>query len=181
MSASDGQLGGEFLVSSERADFTSRLNPATVSALRLAGWFPERHLDVSSDIHSLEAQGYIPSPLATEFLESFQRLKIGPAREDGPNFINGEPFFVDAVGVGGRHQDESSAIESVMGGSWFPIGWWLSYSHVFMRQDGALAAYANGLIWSIGSTPCEGLDLMVSADRPLICVHAPEGMKPWPK
>ncbi|WP_326568909.1 SUKH-3 domain-containing protein [Amycolatopsis rhabdoformis] len=163
------------------ADFTSPLNPATVSALRLAGWHPGRHLDVSSDIQSLEAQGYTPSAAATEFLASFQGLKIGPAREDGPNFLNGEPFFVDAVGVGARHQGESSAIASAMGGSWFPIGWWLSYSHVFMRPDGALAAYANGLIWSIGSTPGEGLDLMVSADRPLICVQAPPGMKPWPR
>ncbi|MFE4828725.1 SUKH-3 domain-containing protein [Streptomyces sp. NPDC056672] len=168
-------------MSGESEDFTSRLNPATVSALRQAGWYPGRHLDVSSDIQSLEAQGYIPSPLATAFLESFRGLKIGPARENGPNFINGEPFFVDAVGAGGRHQDESSAIGSALGGSWFPVGWWLSYSHVFMRPDGAVAAYANGLIWSIGSTPYEGLDLMVSADRPLICVHAPEGMKPWPK
>lgn len=136
---------------------------------------------MSSDIRSLEAQGYVPSLLATEFLESFRGLKIEPAQENGPNFINGEPSFVDAVGDGGRHQDESLVIGSVIGGSWFPIGWWLSYSHVFMRQDGALAAYANGLIWSIGSTPREGLDLMVSADRPLICVYAPEGMKRWPE
>ncbi|UPZ27583.1 SUKH-3 domain-containing protein [Streptomyces sp. LRE541] len=94
-------------MSGEPADFTSRLNPATVSALRQAGWYPERHLDVSSDIQSLATQGYIPSPVATAFLESFRGLKIGPARENGPNFINGEPFFVDTVGAGGRHQDES--------------------------------------------------------------------------
>lgn len=125
-------------------------NPATFSALRQAGWYPGRHLDVSSDIQSLEAQGYIPSPLATAFLESFRGLKIGPAREEGPDFIDGEPFFVDAVGAGGRHQDESSAIGSALGGSWIPLGWWLS-------------------------------DLMVSADRPLICVPAPEGTKPWPR
>ncbi|WP_411970434.1 SUKH-3 domain-containing protein [Saccharothrix longispora] len=168
-------------MSREPVDFTSRLSLTTVSALRLAGWYPGRRVDVSSDVSSLEAQGYVSSSLATEFLESFQGLKIGPAREGGPNFLNGEPFLVDAIGVGGRHQGESSEIGSVIGGSWFPIGWWLSYSHVFMRADGALAAYANGLIWSIGSTPSEGLELMVSADRPLICVHAPEGMKPWPR
>jgi len=168
-------------VSGGSGNFLARLNPTTVSALRLAGWYPGRHVDVSSDIRSLEAQAYIAHPAVVSFLESFQGLKIGPAREDGPNFINGEPFFVDAVGAGRRHQDESLAIGSTMGGSWFPVGWWLSYSHVFMRQDGALAAYANGLIWNIGSTPWEGLDLMVSADHPLLCVYAPEGMKPWPR
>lgn len=121
-------------------DFTSGSTPTRMAALRLAGWFPGRCVDVSSDIRSLEGQGYVPSPVTTDFLASFRGLKIGPAREDGPNFISGEPFFVDAVGAGGRHQDEASVIGSVIGGSWFPVGWWLSYSHVFMRQDGAVAA-----------------------------------------
>ncbi|MFD5823975.1 SUKH-3 domain-containing protein [Lentzea sp. NPDC060358] len=165
----------------EPVDFFSRLNPTTVSALRVAGWYPGRYVYVSSNINCLEAQGCTPSSAALCFLESFCGLKVGPAREDGPNFFNGEPFFVDAAGVGGRHQDESLAIGSAIGGVWFPIGWWLSYSHVFMREDGAMSAFANGLIWSVGNTPHEGLDLMVSADRPLICVHAPKGMKPWPK
>ncbi|MET7830577.1 SUKH-3 domain-containing protein [Streptomyces sp. NPDC005386] len=169
------------LLGEDPADFASRSHPATVSALRQAGWYPGRHVDVSSDIQALEAQGYIPSSLATAFLASFRGLKIGPAREDGPNFVNGEPFFVDAVGAGGRHQDESVVMGSALGGSWFPVGWWLSYSHVFMRSDGAVAAYANSLIWSIGNTPYEGLDLMISAVSPLTCVHAPEGMKPWPQ
>ncbi|MYS20295.1 hypothetical protein GTW78_08635 [Streptomyces sp. SID4948] len=71
------------------------MNPATVFALRLAGWYPDRHLDVSFDIQSLERQGYISSPGVAEFLESFRGLKIGPASEDGPNFVDGEPFFVD--------------------------------------------------------------------------------------
>lgn len=163
------------------ANYVSQLNPTTVSALRQAGWYPERRIEVSADIRTLEMQGYIPSPAATAFLESFRGLRIGPAREEGPNFVNGEPFFVDALGAGGRHLDESLAIGSAIGGSWFPVGWWLSYSHVFMRGDGVLAAYANGLIWSIGRTPSEGLDLMVSADRPLVCVHAPAGQKRWPK
>ncbi|MGY3334884.1 hypothetical protein ACVW0K_000983 [Streptomyces filamentosus] len=165
----------------ESAGFTSGLCPETVTALRLAGWTPERRLDVTSEIRSLETQGYVPSAVATSFLQEFRGLKVGPAREDGPNFINGEPFFVDPVGAGSRHRDESLEIGSVLGGSWFPLGWWLSYSHVFMRQDGAVVAYADGLIWDLRSTPGEALDLMVSANRPLVCLHASHGMKPWPR
>ncbi|TKT00759.1 SUKH-3 domain-containing protein [Streptomyces lasalocidi] len=163
------------------ADPVSGLKPETAAALRLAGWHPGRRIDVSSDARALEELGYVPSPPATEFLAAFGGLRIVPSREDGPNFVNGEPLLVDAVGVGRRHQDEAAVIASVLGGSWFPIGWWLSYSHVFMGQDGAMAAYANGLIWSLGQTTREALDLMVSADRPLVCVHAPEGVKPWPR
>ncbi|WP_170313775.1 SUKH-3 domain-containing protein [Streptomyces filamentosus] len=165
----------------ESAGFTSGLCPETVTALRLAGWTPERRLDVTPEIRSLETQGYVPSAVATSFLEEFRGLKVGPAREDGPNFINGEPFFVDPVGAGSRHRDESLEIGSVLGGSWFPLGWWLSHSHVFMRQDGAVVAYADGLIWDLRSTPGEALDLMVSANRPLVCLHASHGMKPWPR
>ena len=56
-----------------------------------------------------------------------------------------------------------------------------SFCHVFMNQNGAMAAYANRMIWSLGRTPHEGLDLMISANRPLVCVYAPEGMPPWPR
>lgn len=164
----------------EPADFGSRLEPSTVAALLAVGWHPGRRVDVSAAVQALEAQGYTKSPVIVDFLESFGGLKIGPAREDGPNFSNGEPFLVDPVGVG-RHQDEAEAIGAAIGGSWFPVGWWLSYSHVFMDQEGALSACANELIWSLGSNPCEGLDLMVSANRPLVCVYAPKGRKPWPR
>ncbi|WP_176986380.1 SUKH-3 domain-containing protein [Streptomyces sp. 2231.1] len=56
-----------------------------MAALRPAGWFPGRCVDVSSDVQSLEGQGYVPSPVTTDFLASFRGLKIGPAREDGPS------------------------------------------------------------------------------------------------
>ncbi|MFJ7247095.1 hypothetical protein ACIQWA_20955 [Kitasatospora sp. NPDC098652] len=42
----------------------------------MVGWYPGRHVDVSSDIQSLEAQGYIPRPVAIDFLESFRGLKV---------------------------------------------------------------------------------------------------------
>lgn len=165
----------------EPEDWVSRLDPATVSALRLAGWQPGRRMGIAEVVLPLELRGYFRSDVIDGFLESFLGLTVEPARAAGPNFVNGEPFIVDPMGVGKRHQDESVAIGAAIGGSWFPIGWWLSYSHVFMEREGALAAYANGLIWSLGNTPDEGLDLMVSATGPLVCAYAPEGMRPWPR
>lgn len=79
-------------------DITGRANRATSSGLRLAGWYSGRHVDVSSDIQSLEAEGYALSPSAIELLEPLRGLRSCPAREDGPNFLDGELFFVDAVG-----------------------------------------------------------------------------------
>lgn len=165
----------------ESFDWSSRLEPSTFSALRQAGWHYDRNVDVSAVISSLEEQGYTSSPVIVQFLASIFGLKVESAREAGPNFSNDEPFLVDPAGVGARHRDEAIKIGVEIGGSWFPVGWWLSYCHVFMEHGGALAAYANGLIWSLGGTPDEGLDLMVSASRPLVCVYAPEGVPPWPK
>lgn len=162
-------------------DWTSRLEPSTVSALRLAGWRPERRADLSAVIPPLEAQGYMASPIIKEFLEAILGLSVEPACEVGPNFSNDEPLLVDPAGVGKRDRGEAAAIGTKIGGEWFPVGWWLSYCHVFMEQKGAVAAYANGMIWSLGGAPCEGLDLMISASRPLVCVYTPKGMKPWPR
>ena len=159
----------------------SRLEPSTVEALNLAGWYSGRRADLSAVVPLLELQGYAANPAAVKFLESFLGLKVEPANTAGPNFSNDEPLLVDPLGVGRRHHAESVAVGAEIGGSWFPVGWWLSYCHVFMNQNGAMAAYANRMIWSLGRTPHEGLDLMISANRPLVCVYAPEGMPPWPR
>ncbi|MER5971900.1 SUKH-3 domain-containing protein [Streptomyces sp. NPDC002055] len=164
----------------ESQDPVLSLDPGTVAALEASGWHPGRRVDVSAEVQALEARGYVTSRTVLGFLESFSGLRVEPVNEQGPNFINGEPFIADPVGVGNRHQDEAVAIGSALNGAWFPIGWWLSYSHVFMERSGALVACANGLIWSLGDTPLAGLDFMVRADRPLVCVHAPAGVRPWP-
>jgi hypothetical protein len=136
---------------------------------------------VSAVSLALEEEGYVSSPVATRFLRAFSGLKIEPAVVAGPNFSNDEPVLVDPVGVGRRHRDESMEIGSVLGGDWYPIGWWLAYSHVFMESSGAMSAYADGLIWDLGRSPFEGLDMMVSVTRPLICLHASVDMTPWPE
>lgn len=165
----------------ESLGLESRLERSTLSALRRAGWLPGRRVDLCAIVPPLEVQGYVPSPVVVDFLGSFSGLKVEPARETGPNFSNDEPLLVDPVGVGNRHRDESVTIGTVIQGSWFPVGWWLSYCHVFMNQEGAMAGYANGMVWNLGETLHEGLDLMISASRPLVCVYAPKGMKPWPR
>ncbi|WP_206431715.1 SUKH-3 domain-containing protein [Streptomyces sp. ADI97-07] len=161
-------------------DVFSRLPVATVASLEAAGWHAGRRVDVSDATRTLESYGYVTSPVVLGFLESLWALKVQPANEDGPNFINGEAFIVDPLGVGKRHRDEAVAISAALGGSWCPIGWWLSYSHVFMEESGAMVACANGLIWGLGDAPESGLDFMVRAHRPLACLHVPEGMKAWP-
>lgn len=151
-----------------------------LSALLSSGWSVERSIDIESPLHYLLGRGYSASPLIVEFLKSFWGLKVFPVCEEGANFINGEPFLVDPVGVGRRHYEESLFIASIVDGDWFPVGWWLSYSHVFMNQEGVMVAYANGLVWSLGGTPCEALNLMVGSIGSLVCVHSPEGVEPWP-
>lgn len=180
MQATIGLAKGELLMDKFDPDWVSRLEPSTTLALRRAGWHPGRDVDMADAFLLLKEKGYASSRVVAGFLETFAGLKVEPAVAVGPNFSNDEPFLVDPVGAGRRHRDEAMEIESILGGRWYPIGWWLSYCHVFMERLGAMSAYASGMIWHLGKTPFEGLDLMISANRPLVCVHAPEGAAPWP-
>jgi hypothetical protein len=168
-------------VDEDALDWTSGLELSTTSALRRAGWYPGRDVDIAAAFVTLEEVGYALSPVAARLLRAISGLKVEPAVVAGPNFSNDEPLLVDPVGVGKRHRDEAVEIGSALGGDWYPLGWWLSYSHVFMESSGAMSAYADGLVWDLGRSPSEGMNLMVSATRPLVCVHASAGVKPWPE
>ncbi len=71
-------------------------------------------------------------------------------------------------------------VESVLGGRSFPIGEWLSHSSVFVEARGRVVAAGMGWIWELGSSVEESLELAVTADRPLLCLHSDPGLDPWP-
>jgi hypothetical protein len=67
-----------------------------------------------------------------------------------------------------------------VGGDYYPVGWWLSYSHVFVNRAGLMVANASGLVWELGPTPVAGLEMAVRAHRPLICLHSRPDQRAWP-
>ncbi|RBQ20426.1 hypothetical protein DP939_11635 [Spongiactinospora rosea] len=158
----------------------SALHPEVVSALRAAGWAPGRKVATAAWVEPLVCEGHVVSPLAEAVLASLGGLVIQPVAGGEPRFSNGEPFSVDPLAAGAGQRELGREVETVLGGSYFPIAEWLSYSSVFLEAGGRMVACGLGWIWELGGTFEEGLELAVRAHRPLVCLHADPGLDPWP-
>ncbi|RSS51710.1 hypothetical protein EF912_20305 [Streptomyces sp. WAC07061] len=156
------------------------LSPDLLRALRDAGWHPQRRVNISPWLDSLRQEGYLPNPQAEEILAALGGLVIEPINQSGPNFSNDEPFNFDPISAGSGQRALASEIEGALGGQYFPIGEWLSFSSVFIEADGKVVAAGLGWIWDMGSTFEDALELAICADRPLACLHSDPGLEPWP-
>ncbi|WP_329076590.1 SUKH-3 domain-containing protein [Streptomyces niveus] len=107
-------------------------------------------------------------------------LSIDPTNRVGPNFHNDEPFNLDPLAAGSGQRALAVEVETVLGGDYFPIGEWLSYSSVFLESRGRVVAAGMGWMWELGPTFEESLELAVCANRPLVCLHSDPGLEPWP-
>jgi hypothetical protein len=160
-------------------DFASLPSPL-VAALKAAGWFPGRKVEVGQTVTELVAEGYRSNPFATAFLEELSGLRIAPINSDGPNFTNTEPLIIDPSGVGRRHRSEAAEVESVADEDVFPVAWWLSHSYVYVTASARVLAFSSGLIWSLGEGPEQGLDMAIRASSQLICIGSRPGQPRWP-
>ncbi|GAB3279733.1 hypothetical protein GCM10027589_06470 [Actinocorallia lasiicapitis] len=151
-----------------------------LEALRSSGWSPERAIDTGPWISSLEAEGYRAHPLAVKILANMGGLVVDPLVAAGPNFNNDEPFNIDPIAAGSGQRQMALEVEEALGGSYFPIGEWMSYSSVFVEVGGRVIATGMGWIWELGNSFEEALELAISGSRPLICLHSDPGLDPWP-
>jgi hypothetical protein len=172
-------LDDYLLISMPEIEFES-MHPDVLAALSASGWLPARRVDTAQWVASLVGEGYRISLLAEEVLSTLGGLVVEPINSEGPNFSNDEPFSFDPIAAGSGQREVAEEIEAVLGGSYFPIGEWLSYSSVFLEADGRLVASGMGWIWELGTSFQDGLELAVRAHRPLICVHSDTGLDPWP-
>jgi hypothetical protein len=155
--------------------------PDLLQALRDSGWSPQRKVDAGPWLDSLRQEGYVPNSKAEEILTALGGLAIEPVNQSGPNFSNDEPFNFDPISAGGGQRDLALEIERVLGGNYFPIGEWLSYSSVFVEDGGKVVAAGLGWIWGMGATFEDALGMAICADRPLVCLHSDPGLEPWPR
>ncbi|MFD7029793.1 SUKH-3 domain-containing protein [Streptomyces sp. NPDC059917] len=156
------------------------LRPETIQVLSDSGWDPQRKMDVSRWMEVFRQEGYAPSLRAEEVLSTLGGLSVEPVNKTGPYFSNDEPFSFDPISCGNQ-RGMALEIEQALGGRYFPIGEWLSYSSVFMEDGGAVVAAGLGWIWSMGSSFEEALELAIYADRPLECLYTDPGLNPWPR
>ncbi|GLX99126.1 hypothetical protein Hesp01_70760 [Herbidospora sp. NBRC 101105] len=157
-----------------------RLGEDVLGALVAAGWSPERKVDAGQWVRPLTGEGYRAHPLAEEILAAVGGLSIEPVNMVGPNFTNDEPYNFDPIAAGSGQRSLAAEVEGVLGGNFFPIGEWLSYSSVFVEAGGMVIATGMGWIWKLGSTFEESLELAVCANRPLLCLHSDPGRDPGP-
>ncbi|WP_078960622.1 SUKH-3 domain-containing protein [Streptomyces sp. NRRL WC-3618] len=156
------------------------LSQATLGALSASGWSPGRTVESDQWVKPLEGEGYRVHSLAEEVLAKLGGLSVEPINRVGPNFTNDEPYNFDPFAAGSGQRALAMEVESVLGGQYFPIGEWLSYSSVFIEAGGRVVAAGMGWIWELGSTFEESLELAVCAGRPLLCLHSDPGLDPWP-
>ncbi|MDQ0774880.1 hypothetical protein QF026_003346 [Streptomyces aurantiacus] len=150
-------------------------------ALVASGWSAGRKVDAGQWVKPLEGEGYRSHPVAEEILAAVGGLSIQPVNRVGPNFNNDEPYNFDPFAAGSGQRDLATEVEGVLGGNYFPIGEWLSYSSVFVEAGGRVVAAGMGWIWELGSTFADSLELAVCANRPLICLHSDPGLDFWPR
>ncbi|MFD3514186.1 SUKH-3 domain-containing protein [Streptomyces sp. NPDC058657] len=157
------------------------LSEDLLAALVASGWSADRRVDTGQWLKPLQAEGYRAHPLAEEILATMGGLSIQPVNRVGPNFSNDEPYNFDPFAAGSGQRDLAEEVESVLGGDYFPVGEWLSYSSVFVETAGRVVAAGMGWIWELGSTFEDSLELAVRGNRPLICLHSDPGLAPWPE
>lgn len=156
------------------------VSQVALGALAASGWYPGRTVDSGQWVKPLESEGHLAHPLAAEVLTVLGGLSVEPIDRVGPNFTNDEPYNFDPFAAGAGQRALAAEVGSVLGGQYFPIGEWLSYSSVFIEAEGRVVAAGLGWIWELGSTFEESLELAVCAARPLRCLHSDPGLVPWP-
>lgn len=162
-------------------DFT-KFSAGVREELGGAGWTPDRSVPVAEWIAELDGQGYQVSAIAAEVLEVFGGLSLGPVNAIGPNFGNDEPLTIDPISAGSGHRALALELEAAIGGNWYPIGEWLSFSSVFIEDDGWVVATGLGWIWELGRSIEDAIEFALMANHPLKCLKVlTEGVDPWPK
>ncbi|MEU4162123.1 SUKH-3 domain-containing protein [Actinoplanes sp. NPDC026670] len=157
-----------------------RFGSDLLAALTASGWSAARSVDPGQWVEPLLREGHRLHPLAEEVITSFGGLSIPPVNEHGPNFSNHEPFSVDPLAAGAGQLTLVAEVERVLGGQYFPIAEWLSYSSVFLDAGGRVIAAGMGWFWELGTSFEQALELAVLANRPLICRYSDPGVDPWP-
>jgi hypothetical protein len=156
------------------------LSQDALAVLGASGWSASRAVDARQWVEPLEREGYRAHALAVDILSALGGLSVEPVNHAGPNFTNDEPYNFDPLAAGSGQRALAVEIETVLGGQYFPIGEWLSYSSVFVESKGRVVAAGMGWFWELGLTFEESLELAICADRPLLCLYSDPGVAPWP-
>lgn len=150
--------------------------------LSAAGWSRDREYDISNWLAELSNEGYRQSDVAMAALVSYGGLELNPINSEGSNFSNDEPLIFDPILAGSGHRVLAGELERELGGSWYPLGEWLSSSSVFVDTNGWTVATGMDWIWELGTSVENAIEFALMAHRPLICLRVLNpAADPWPQ
>lgn len=147
-----------------------KFSAEVLRALESAGWTPDRKVEVADLFSVLEEDGFHPHPLAREVLESFGGLVVEPVNLVGPGFHNDEPLTFKPIDAAG-HLSDLQDVEEALGGSYFPLGEWMTYSNVFLEAGGRMVATDGAVIWEMGDSFESGVEFALRAHHPLVVLR----------
>jgi hypothetical protein len=132
---------------------------AARAALRGAGWFPGRIVDIDSQLSALANEGYVVSPLVRDFLREYAGLQIAFERNGRPD----KAWFDAAQAL--RWIDRpwvDSYVERVKT-NLAPVG----YAHtdhlaVLAGDDGCFYGGYDDFLARLGGRPLEMIDTLVT-------------------
>ncbi len=137
-------------------------------------------MDVELPLETLKEAGFSFNAHAESVISTLYGLRVHPVDTESGEFINDDPLILKPE-LCRRHRSAAELIQKELGGNYVPLGWWLSSSYVFMEDSGRVVGYLGGLVWRLGESVEDALNLMVRADRPLVCGYVRPGRTPWPR
>jgi hypothetical protein len=171
-------VGGE--LQSEGLD-PSSFSPELKHFLEASGWARGEYRDIDGLLKDLNQSGYRATETAERLLRSLYGLSIEASRNDAFGLHPCEPLVVDPYEAALSGGLDTEGLSEEFGGSWFPVGTWLSYSSVYVEASGAMIATGMGWYWHLGDSIEESLELAICLDRPLRCLNLDPGQAPWPR
>jgi hypothetical protein len=135
------------------------------TALRAAGWFPERSVPTDQWHQVLGGEGFVLFDLAADILASFGGLEVPPAVMIG-EFRNA-PIFFEPELAGSGSLDVAHELRDMFGQEFYPIAEWITSSCVYVGSKGTVVDYHDVELLHVADSFEDALRVMLLADRTL--------------
>lgn len=126
---------------------SDRFEASVYAALRDAGWFTGRSIDISNWVRQLSSVGYDVSERAKRAWAEFGQLTVRSA----PDRVPKSSLCVDPVDAGIDTVDEAQRLGARLDTTFAPLGMWSSQFRAYIGEEGRVVAVGPRSAWFLGS------------------------------
>lgn len=131
-------------------------DPAVGEAVRAAGWYEGRHVDVSTWCSKLASAGFELNDLAPRIWSEYGDLTIVSAPERHPASLH-----IDPVDACIDFADEARRMSRRLSENFSPLGMWGGQFRAYLGQSGKVLAFGMGTLWDLGDDFAQALACVV--------------------